>query len=110
MEEYHFPLYDTLVESVKDKKSRNIEIIRDKLSLFLNISNQDKNTAEIIYLLILHYYLKKEKYTPQQLTGKITFFKQKTMINNRGVIFSDFKEIQVLEIIHEFLELISENK
>jgi len=109
MDEQDFPLYNILLNSVKDKKNRNIEIIKDSQSLFFSISNQNKDIAEIIYLLILHYYIKKENILPKQLVGtKITFFNQKTMNNGgRGVYFSNFKETLLLEIIHEFLELTS---
>lgn len=101
-----FPLYDACLERVKEKKNRSIDIIKNKTALFINISDQDKSTAEIIYLLILHHYLKKEKISAEQLVGKrITFLNQKSLINDRGIVFQNFKDMAILEIIHEFLEM-----
>ncbi len=92
-----FPLYDKVVSEM------------DNTDTFLNknqcstITQLDQNHQNIIYLIILHHYIKTNK-------SNIPYG-GKTVSNGKGISFRRLSQIpkDVQKIIHRYLTIISSN-
>jgi hypothetical protein len=101
-----FDLYDSLIDTVNDKRKKKIQIIKNERLLRYTLSNLDKEQSEKVYYLLLHHYLKSEGLDAKQLIGrKITFYGQKVMFGNKGVMFTCVDDQLIKEILYEFLQL-----